>query len=323
MNLNLTRNLTGSRLLLAPVLLLAPLSGWAAGIVVSGDTYISPGANANLNYGTLTSISVGNGNNALVMMDLGALPAGIDSANISKATLTVFVNKVLVGGGLDFSQITSSWTETAVTYAGRPSTASAFAVNVPVSVSGVYVTVDVTTLVQAWVHGTFPNDGIQISAALASPGTQVILDSKENTTTSHPAFLDVTLVSVGPSGASGPAGPSGPLGPAGATGPSGPQGTAGAAGPSGPLGPAGATGPSGPQGPAGAAGPSGPLGPAGATGPSGPQGTAGAAGPSGPLGPAGATGPSGPQGPAGAAGPSGPLGPAGATGPSGDRKSVV
>src|ERR1700688_1067823 len=118
------------RLLMVPALLLAPLSSWAAGIVVSADTYISAGANTNLNSGTLTSISVGNGNAALIMMDQSSLPGSLNSANITKATLTVYLNKVLVAGGLDFSQVTSSWTETGVTYTTRPSTASAFGINV-------------------------------------------------------------------------------------------------------------------------------------------------------------------------------------------------
>src|ERR1700694_2652144 len=107
----------------------------------------------------------GSGNIALIQMDLSSLPAGLTAANIQKATLTVYVSKVLVAGGLDFSQVTSSWTETGVTFAGTPSFASAFAPNVPVSSTGNYVTVDVTPLVQGWVQGTFPNNGIQIAAA--------------------------------------------------------------------------------------------------------------------------------------------------------------
>src|ERR1700688_4109937 len=130
---------SAGRLLMAPALLLAPWASWATGIVVSGDTYISPGASANLNYGTLTSVSVGPlgpanapGNSALIQMNLSALPAGLTAGNIQKATLTVYVNKVLVGGGLDFSQVTSAWTETGVTFTTQPSVASAFALNVPV-----------------------------------------------------------------------------------------------------------------------------------------------------------------------------------------------
>ena len=306
---------TTRRRLIALSLLLAPLSSWATGINVSGDAYVSPGANANLNYGTLTSISVGplgvanaQGNSALIQMNLSALPAGLTAGNIQKATLTVYVNKVLVGGGLDFAQVTGAWTETGVTFNTQPGTASAFAVNVPVTASGNYVTVDVTSLVKGWVQGTFPNDGVEITAALASPATQVVLDSKEATTTSHPAYLDVTVVSVGPAGATGSAGATGATGTTGIAGVTGSTGPVGATGPNGASGIAGATGPAGAIGPTGPAGATGPAGPTGANGTNGATGATGTNGNNGAAGPTGTNGSNGAQGPTGATGATGSAG---------------
>jgi hypothetical protein len=68
--------------------------------------------------------------------------------------------------------------------------------------------------VRDWATGAAPNYGLQLSAAAANPTTTLSLDSKENTTTSHPAFLDVFITSVGPSG---PQGIQGNIGPAGAS----------------------------------------------------------------------------------------------------------
>jgi hypothetical protein len=340
------------RCFVGALLCLAPTTGWAQVASVSADTMISQ-ANPTLNFGNLGTLSVNAQSAALVQFDLSTLPSGLTAANIQKATMTVFVNKVLIAGSLDFSSTNQPWTEMGVTYnsfnlslEGAP-----FEANVPTSSAG-FVTIDVTNQVMNWLTNPAMNWGVLIRPSLAQPSTSLVLDSKESTTTSHAAFLNIFLASGGPAGptgatgvagpagttgpsgpagiagptgatgVAGPAGTTGPSGPAGIAGPTGATGVAGPAGPSGPLGPQGVAGPSGPLGPQGAAGPSGPLGAQGVAGPSGPlgpQGVAGPAGPSGPLGPAGASGPSGPQGTAGAAGPSGPLGPAGASGPSGPQ----
>jgi hypothetical protein len=53
---------------------------------------------------------------------------------------------------------------------------------------------------------------------LANSLTSVQFDSKENTTTSHPAMLTIVLANNGPTGATGPAGSNGATGATGATG---------------------------------------------------------------------------------------------------------
>jgi len=304
---------------------MAPVGLFAAGANATADTYISSSASTS-NFGTSTTINIGNGNTALIQFDLSALPAGLSATNVGKATMTFYVNSVVVGGAVDVSQVTSGWTETGVTFGTRPTFLPPFETGIATSAARQYITVDVTQLVKDWVTGVAPNNGVQISAAVAAPSTVILLDSKETQTTSHPAFLDIVLQSAGPAGPTGPAGPAGPTGPtgpagvAGPTGATGPAGAAGATGPTGPTGVAGPTGPTGSAGPAGPTGPTGPTGSTGVTGPTGPTGPAGAAGPTGPTGPAGVAGPTGPTGPAGftrAAGPTGPTGPAGPTGPSG------
>jgi hypothetical protein len=234
-------------------LLLAPAAWGAAGVVVA-DAYVGP-TNVALNFGGLGTMSVGPlgassapGNTAIIRFDLSSLPAGTTAANIGKATMTVFVNKALVGGALDFAEVSTPWSESTVTFNTRPGAFPALAVNVPVSATGQYVTVDITNLVKNWVAGVQPNYGVQVTAALASPATSVILDSKESITTSHPAALDITVVSVGPQGPTGPQGLTGATGPQGPGGAIGLQGLPGATGPTGATGPRGATGAAGPAG---------------------------------------------------------------------------
>ena len=243
-----------------------PSTVFAAGASIAADTYVST-AQPGVNFGTATSVLIGGPNTGLVQFDLSSLPPGLNAADINKATMTFYVNSVAVPGGVDISQVMSAWAENTVTNNTRPSVLAPFLLSVPTAAGRAYVTVDVTQIVKDWVSGVAPNFGVQISAAVTAPATALVLDSKENQTTSHPAFLDVVLQT------SGPAGPTGPAGPAGLTGPTGPAGPAGVAGPTGPAGltgPAGPTGPMGFAGSTGAAGPTGPTGPAGPTGPGGP-----------------------------------------------------
>jgi hypothetical protein len=330
-NQSLTRT---ARLLLVAGMLLLPVV-WAADAPLTGDTYIS-GATPATNFGAATSLTIAPGNAALVQFDLSTLPPGATS--VAVAYLRVYVNKVTTPGTLSFFPVTSAWTESGVTAGSPPSAGLAFA-TIPASVANSFLLVDVTAQVNGWLASPASNFGISI---VGTGATAVLLDSKENTTTSHPATLDIS--GLAPAGASGPTGPQGnpgPQGPAGATGPTGgvgvngPVGPAGAAGPKGLAGPTGATGatggqglqgPAGPAGAVGAIGAVGATGPTGATGPAGLQGAVGGAGaagavggtgPTGPIGPTGAAGTQGAQGSQGALGAAGPKGPTGPSGPTG------
>ena len=298
-----------------PVLLAASTlpSLWATDAPIAADTYISSGSPA-ANFGTAVNLSIAPGNSGLVLFDLSPFPFG---TTVPVAYLRIFANTVTTPGTLTFSQVTSAWSEGTVTFGTAPTTTSPFT-SIPVSTGKSFLLVDVTALVNGWLANPATNFGIQISG---SGSTTVLIDSKENLTTSHPAGVEVTAVA--PSGASGPTGPTGPTGatgPAGPTGPAGakgPTGATGAVGPTGPTGPTGAQGAVGLAGAAGATGPTGPVGPTGAAGATGAQGLVGALGATGPRGPTGPAGATGAMGAAGLAGPVGATGPTGATGPQG------
>jgi hypothetical protein len=328
-------NRTIIRALVAGTLLLPGL--WAQSGTLAADAYISS-ASPTTNFGTAPTLSIAPGNTALVQFDLSGIPA---NANVAAAFLRVFVDKVTTAGAVQYALVTSPWAEGTVTFSTSPTTAAAFN-SAPVTTANAFVLVDVTAVVQSWISNPATNFGIAISGVGAA---SVFLDSKENTLTSHPAALDLSIIGpAGPSGSIGPTGPQGPTGPAGAqglagalgptgpTGPAGPTGAKGATGATGPTGPVGATGPTGAAGAtgavglAGAAGPAGPVGAIGLTGPTGAPGAVGPTGPTGAVGPTGApgvagtagatglAGAAGAPGPTGALGPAGPAGPAGATG---------
>jgi len=283
----------------------------AANAILVGDVTInsaSPGTNFNTGTAAQT-LNIAPGTAGLVQFDLSAYPT---STVVTAAYLRVYANTVTSAGTLDFTLATASWNENTVTWSGKPSTAGTKFASAAVSAANSFVFVNVTGQVQSWISTPGSNDGLQITG---EGSTSVLLDTKENTATSHPAQLIVTI--AGTPGATGATGPAGSTGASGLGGVTGVTGAAGVTGPTGPTGPSGLTGATGLAGPTGSAGGAGATGPAGNTGPTGAIGTTGSTGPNGPTGPSGVTGASGVTGPTGSTGTTGPNGTTGATGPTG------
>ena len=306
-------------------------SAAAADAVVTADTYLNANSRST-NYGAAATLAVGSGNSALIQFDLTALQSlGLAAANIQKATLTFFVNTVHTAGAVDIALTGQTWTETGASYSNfdQALVSAPFATAIPVGGAGAFLSVDLTSQAQQWITGTLANNGVVITASPTAPLTYVLLDSKESTTTSHPATLDVVLTDVGSPGPTGPTGPTGATGligatgnlgnagPTGMTGATGVTGITGITGPTGPTGSTGATGATGPTGATGVTGAIGVLGPTGVTGLTGPTGPTGATGPTGSTGATGATGATGSTGATGATGLTGTTGATGITGPNG------
>ena len=266
--------------------------------ILTGDAVLQ--ANSPLiNFGALPQIELGPNSRGVVAYDLSQLPPNTTPAMLARTTLKVWVTKLGSGAASIYVAPTSAnWDEATVNWSNQP---------VPTSIAP---TSQRATRAQSWVVfdvGAMLADALQsqktaISFLLSSDGS-VFLDSKESTSTSHPAELEITLA--------GPQGLPGSPGPAGATGPQGLTGIAGA------VGAKGATGAVGPVGHDGERGVTGPIGPTGLTGPKGTNGLAGQSGSDGPPGAQGGIGPQGPQGfpGIGLQGPQGLQGSQGSTGP--------
>src|SRR5580658_4458894 len=306
------------------------IAGFAQTLPPSGDTDYVPGNGSN--FGTGITITVGSSSSVgLVQFDLTQLPAGLTAAQIQSAKLTLFLDHVGSGGTINVDMVSAStpWTELTVNGNSGISAGSAVATSVPVTTADTFISMDATAAVQGWITTPGSNNGFMI---IANGSTSVQFDSKENTTTSHPATLTIVLANSGPTGPTGAAstlaGPTGPTGPvgvtgvtstvAGPTGPTGPTGANGTNGTNGATGPTGANGTNGAIGPTGANGTNGTN---GATGPTGANGTNGANGATGPTGANGTNGANGATGPTGANGTNGSNGAAGATGANGTNGS--
>ena len=112
-----------------------------------------------------------------------------------------------------------------MTFATQP-TVGASTTSFTPSASGAYVTVDITSLVQGWITNPSTNYGIALTSATGN----ILLDSKENDQTGHAAGLNVTVTSMGATGAAGATGVAGLQGPQGIQGIPGAAGAPGAAG---------------------------------------------------------------------------------------------
>src|SRR5438874_928291 len=238
--------------------LLGLFLGVAAGQIPATDDSYTTSSSPASNYGTQSSVNViGPGVNGYVRFDLAALPAGLTSSNVSKATLRLNINGVTASGTFDVYLVAKSWTEGAISYNNAPTLGTKVASAVMITASKRnFIDVDVTPAVQAWLSSPTPapNYGIALVPSLGS-SISVSFDSKENTSTSHDPELSVALISAGPQGPQGPQGVQGPQGQQGA------QGQIGATGPQGSQGPQGFQGPPGVDGAQGSQGPQGPPGP--------------------------------------------------------------
>ena len=186
-------------------------------LVADAHTRLSQPA---LNNGALPQLQIAPGeSNSFFFFDLAPLPPGVIPSQVAKATLTVFVNRVLTAGSLSAGAVNAPWTEQTITAGNAPLIqVSAVAL---ASQSNSFVSFDVTNDVRNWIATPSLNYGLGI----ASSGSNVLLDSKENTATSKQARLEITL--AGPQGATGATGSVGPIGLTGATGPTGPSSLAG------------------------------------------------------------------------------------------------
>jgi hypothetical protein len=164
---------------------------------LQGDTYISSG-NPSTNFGAVTVMNVGGGSTGLIQFDLSlalsqllngsTMPSSV-VPSIGRATLTVYANRVTTPGTLNVGAVTSAWTESGVTFNTAP-TQGAVAGSAVLTTGSQLITVDITSLVQSWLNGTVANNGIYLSSP---DGGVFVVDTKEATTTSHMAQLNIDL----------------------------------------------------------------------------------------------------------------------------------
>ncbi len=185
--------------LLVLLLSLACLLGSAdAQLTPSADSYTNT-ADPTTNFGAKTLLDVQSASQtAYIRFDLSSIPANYGSANITKATLKLYVNSVTTAGSLNVDYVNGTWAENTISANLAPALGSTIAASVPLTVTdkNQYILIDVTAAVQAWLSGT-TNDGI---ALVGNSPVNATFDSKESTSTSHAAELDIVFAGGGGGG---------------------------------------------------------------------------------------------------------------------------
>jgi hypothetical protein len=177
---------------LSAVVLFLSLVSWVgayAQITPSADTYTNS-AEPTTNYGAATLLNVhGATETAYIQFDLASIPSG---ASVSQATLKLYVNAVTTVGSFNVDYVNGTWKESTITSSLAPALGNSIVSSVPITSAdkNQYILINITPAVQAWLSGATPNDGI---ALVANSTFNASFDSKENTTTSHPAELDIAF----------------------------------------------------------------------------------------------------------------------------------
>ena len=253
-----------SRIVANLMLAVAVFSAVARAQGVLTDDSFTSSLSPKTNYGTRIALVVSSGTDTYLKFSLANVPSGLNGNSISGGNVVLYVDAVLTAGTMDVYAVNGSWTQGSITYSNAPPSGSQILSAVPVTNAG-FLSLNLTSTVQAWMNGTLANNGIVL---VPTPGSSISVsfDSMENILTSHPAQLNLVLVAAGPQGPQGVQGPAGPQGATGATGLTGPQGPMGLTGAMGLMGPAGPQGPTGQMGLMGLTGQQGVQGPAGTNG---------------------------------------------------------
>jgi hypothetical protein len=144
---------------------------------------------------------------------------------VDRATLWIWLGRVHHGGTIELRAAQESWEERTLTAATAPVLGAPLAAfSITPSDARRFIGIDVTNVARDWLEGRLANHGLALLAADADR-VGVELDSKENTATSHPPWLELSFAETpGPPGETGPPGLPGEVGP---PGPPGPQGLPG------------------------------------------------------------------------------------------------
>ncbi|MGA7633143.1 MAG: DNRLRE domain-containing protein [Terriglobales bacterium] len=176
------------------------LTGAYGQLTPSGDSYTNT-ADPTTNYGASKLLDVESSQTTYIQFNLSSIPAGYTSADITKATLKLYVNTATKAGSFNVDYVNGTWSESTLDASNAPALGTTIQASIPITTAdkNQYILIDITAAVQAWLSGT-ANDGI---ALVGNSPVDATFDSKESTTTSHPPELDIVFAGGSGSGITG------------------------------------------------------------------------------------------------------------------------
>ena len=97
---------------------------FAVEATLAADAHVNS-ARPGVNSGAISNLNVGDGYTALLQFDLSTLPAGTTAAQVSRATLRLYCNRMDTSGLVSVQPVGGAWEEYSVTSATLPSLGSA------------------------------------------------------------------------------------------------------------------------------------------------------------------------------------------------------
>jgi hypothetical protein len=160
-----------------------------AQITPLGDSFTNT-ADPTTNFGATTLLDVDGATQiTYIQFNLASIPT---TASVSQATLKLYVNSVTTAGSFNVDYVNGTWAESTIDASNEPALGKTIASDVAITTAdkNQYILINVTSAVQAWLNGSEKNDGI---ALVANSTFNASFDSKESTTTSHSAELDIAF----------------------------------------------------------------------------------------------------------------------------------
>jgi hypothetical protein len=179
---------------LSSLCLLALLAATSQAQITPSQDAFTNSADPTTNFGANGLLDVdGASQITYIQFNLASIPAG---AKVSQATLKLYVNAVTTAGSFNVDNVNGAWSESTITHNLSPALGGSIVSGVPITTADAnqFILINVTPAVEAWLDGSQANDGI---ALVADSTFNASFDSKENTTTSHPAELDLVFASSG------------------------------------------------------------------------------------------------------------------------------
>lgn len=168
-------------------------SGTPIGLLPSDDTYIRADALLS-NFGSDDRIDVRPDNGAdrrgLIKFDLSSIPS---NSTITSATLYLYSHDNKDGQTTFIYRVKSNWSENSVTWLswslGGDFDSGTSYFTFPPAQSNCMLTLDITSLVRAWVNGTYQNHGLMLYST--GPNHTIRYTSKEDGTASQRPKLNI------------------------------------------------------------------------------------------------------------------------------------
>jgi hypothetical protein len=166
-------------------------------LLPSDDTYIDGGSPTN-NYGSDNTFEVRPDNGAdrrgLLKFDLSSIPS---NATITSATLYLYERGNKTGQTTYIYRVTSNWNESTVTWSnwslpgGNFDSSTSYFGYLPEQ-NNCMLTMDLSSLVQAWMNGTYTNYGLMLYST--GPNHIISYSSKESGTPAEWPKLNIVYV---------------------------------------------------------------------------------------------------------------------------------